>query len=70
MIEIVSSHRPHHRHIDRRTLNSGHVIEGAGFILHQAKRRHNDTCLIEPAQTAKGNLNKGPFHVPDRSGTA
>ena len=34
-------------HIDGRTLNPGHAIEGAWFILHEAKYRNNDKHLIE-----------------------
>lgn len=34
-------------HIDGRTLNPGHAIEGAWFILHEAKYRNNDPELIE-----------------------
>jgi len=34
-------------HIDGRTLNPGHAIEGAWFILHEAKYRNNNTHLIE-----------------------
>lgn len=34
-------------HIDGRTLNPGHAIEGAWFILHEAKHRGNDSHLIE-----------------------
>ena len=33
-------------HIDQRTLNPGHAIEGAWFILHEAKIRNNDQRLI------------------------
>jgi len=33
-------------HIDGRTLNPGHAIEGAWFILHEAKYRGNDPRLI------------------------
>lgn len=33
-------------HIDGRTLNPGHAIEGAWFILHEAKYRNNDPHLI------------------------
>lgn len=32
-------------HIDGRTLNPGHAIEGAWFILHEAKHRNNDARL-------------------------
>ena len=32
-------------HIDGRTLNPGHAIEGAWFILHEAKRRGGDAEL-------------------------
>lgn len=34
-------------HIDGRTLNPGHAIEGAWFILHEAKFRNNDPELIK-----------------------
>jgi N-acylglucosamine 2-epimerase len=34
-------------HIDGRTLNPGHAIEGAWFILAEAKHRNNDPHLIE-----------------------
>lgn len=33
-------------HIDGRTLNPGHAMEGAWFILHEAKYRNNDPKLI------------------------
>lgn len=33
-------------HVDGRTLNPGHAIEGAWFILHEAKYRNNDSRLI------------------------
>ncbi|HLF45919.1 MAG TPA: AGE family epimerase/isomerase [Chitinophagaceae bacterium] len=34
-------------HIDGRTLNPGHAMEGAWFILHEAKHRNNDKQLID-----------------------
>lgn len=34
-------------HIDGRTLNPGHAIEGAWFILHEAKYRNNDPHLLQ-----------------------
>ncbi|MBZ4191377.1 AGE family epimerase/isomerase [Niabella beijingensis] len=34
-------------HIDGRTLNPGHAIEGAWFILHEAVYRNNDPQLIQ-----------------------
>lgn len=34
-------------HIDGRTLNPGHAMEGAWFILHEAKYRNNDKHLIQ-----------------------
>jgi len=33
-------------HIDGRTLNPGHAMEGAWFILHEARYRNNDSHLI------------------------
>lgn len=33
-------------HVDGRTLNPGHAIEGAWFILHEAVYRNNDSHLI------------------------
>ena len=34
-------------HIDGRTLNPGHAIEGAWFVLHEAVYKNNDKKLIE-----------------------
>jgi N-acylglucosamine 2-epimerase len=34
-------------HFDGRTLNPGHAIEGAWFVLQEAKHRNNDSKLIE-----------------------
>ncbi|MCC5932498.1 MAG: AGE family epimerase/isomerase [Cyclobacteriaceae bacterium] len=34
-------------HIDGRTLNPGHAIEGAWFILHEAMYRNNDARLVQ-----------------------
>ena len=34
-------------HIDGRTLNPGHAIEGAWFILHEAAYRNNDPHLVK-----------------------
>lgn len=34
-------------HIDGRTLNPGHAMEGAWFILHEAQHRNNDPHLIQ-----------------------
>ncbi len=34
-------------HFDGRTLNPGHAIEAAWFILHEAKHRDHDAALIE-----------------------
>ncbi|MGV3585826.1 MAG: AGE family epimerase/isomerase [Adhaeribacter sp.] len=34
-------------HFDGRTLNPGHAIEGAWFILHEAKHRQNDPHLLK-----------------------
>lgn len=36
-------------HIDGRTLNPGHAIEGAWFVLHEAQYRSNDPKLIDLA---------------------
>ncbi len=33
-------------HVDGRTLNPGHAIEGAWFVLHEARYRNNDPELI------------------------
>ena len=38
-------------HFDGRTLNPGHAIEGAWFILQEAKYRNNDAKLIEMSTT-------------------
>jgi len=34
-------------HFDGRLLNPGHAIEGAWFVLHEARHRGNDAALIE-----------------------
>ena len=34
-------------HIDGRTLNPGHAIEGAWFILHEARHRNDDSRLVD-----------------------
>ena len=34
-------------HFDGRTLNPGHAIEAAWFILHEARHRNHDAALIE-----------------------
>lgn len=34
-------------HIDGRTINPGHAIEGAWFMLHEARYRNNDPHLID-----------------------
>jgi N-acylglucosamine 2-epimerase len=34
-------------HIDGRTLNPGHAMEGAWFILHEARHRRHDKHLVE-----------------------
>jgi N-acylglucosamine 2-epimerase len=34
-------------HFDGRTLNPGHAMEGAWFILHEARHRHHDPHLID-----------------------
>lgn len=34
-------------HFDGRTLNPGHAIEGAWFVLHEAQYRNNDPKLID-----------------------
>jgi N-acylglucosamine 2-epimerase len=34
-------------HFDGRTLNPGHAIEGAWFILHEARYRQNDPHLVD-----------------------
>ncbi|MFT3946424.1 MAG: AGE family epimerase/isomerase [Agriterribacter sp.] len=46
IMEQVSPDRKIIDHIDGRTLNPGHAIEGAWFILHEAKYRNNDPRLI------------------------
>jgi len=34
-------------HIDQRTLNPGHAIEGSWFMMHESKFRNNDKHLLE-----------------------
>lgn len=46
VMELVSPSGKIIDHIDGRTFNPGHAIEGAWFILHEAKYRGNDPHLI------------------------
>ncbi len=47
VMEQVAPDRSIIDHIDGRTLNPGHAIEGAWFILHEARHRNNDPHLME-----------------------
>ncbi len=47
VMEQVASDGSIINHIDGRTLNPGHAMEGAWFILHEAKYRNNDKHLID-----------------------
>lgn len=47
VMELVSPNGNIIDHIDGRTLNPGHAIEGAWFILHEAMYRKNDPRLID-----------------------
>ncbi len=51
VMEIVSSDGDLIDHFDGRTLNPGHAIEGAWFIMQEAKRRNNDPELIKLGTT-------------------
>ena len=51
VMEIVSPDGELIDHFDGRTLNPGHAIEGAWFILQEAKRRNNDPELIKLGTT-------------------
>jgi len=46
VMETVGPNGEVHDHFDGRMLNPGHAIEGAWFILHEARCRHNDAGLI------------------------
>ncbi len=47
VMETVGSNGEFIDHFDGRMLNPGHAIEGAWFILHEAKYRNNDTELTK-----------------------
>jgi N-acylglucosamine 2-epimerase len=47
LMEIVGSDGEILDHFDGRTLNPGHAIECAWFILHEAKLRNRDTRLLQ-----------------------
>ncbi|MCG8305789.1 MAG: AGE family epimerase/isomerase [Cytophagales bacterium] len=51
VMEIVGPHGEFIDHFDGRTLNPGHAIEGAWFILQEAKYRNNDKNLIDLGTT-------------------
>ncbi len=50
-MEIVGQNGEFIDHFDGRTLNPGHAIEGAWFILQEAKYRNNDPELINLGNT-------------------
>jgi N-acylglucosamine 2-epimerase len=47
VMETVGSNGEFLDHFDGRMLNPGHAIEGAWFILHEAKHRGNDPELVK-----------------------
>ncbi len=51
VMEIASPDGELIDHFDGRTLNPGHAIEGAWFIMQEAKRRDNDAELIKLGTT-------------------
>ena len=51
VMEVVGPNGEFMDHFDGRTLNPGHAIEGAWFILNEAKHLNNKTELIELGTT-------------------
>lgn len=51
VMEVVGPQGEFIDHFDGRTLNPGHAIEGAWFILHEAKMRNNNQELIQLGST-------------------
>ena len=51
VMETVGPHGEFIDHFDGRTLNPGHAIEGAWFILEEAALRNNDQKLIQTGTT-------------------
>ncbi|MBN1466359.1 AGE family epimerase/isomerase [candidate division KSB1 bacterium] len=51
VLEVVGPQGQFIDHFDGRTLNPGHAIEGAWFILHEAKIRNKDQDLIALGRT-------------------
>ena len=51
VMEIVGPNGEFIDHFDGRTLNPGHAIEGAWFILHEAKIRDDDKDLLDLGTT-------------------
>jgi N-acylglucosamine 2-epimerase len=51
VMETVGPNGEIHDHFDGRTLNPGHAIEAAWFILHEACLRNNDARLIDLGTT-------------------
>jgi N-acylglucosamine 2-epimerase len=51
VMETVGPHGEFIDHFDGRTLNPGHAIEGAWFILEEARSRDNDPELIQLGTT-------------------
>ena len=51
VLEVVGPNGEFIDHFDGRMLNPGHAIEGAWFILHEAKHRGNDPELTKLGTT-------------------
>jgi len=51
VLETVGSEGEFIDHFDGRMLNPGHALEGAWFILHEARHRNHDAELIETGTT-------------------
>ena len=55
VMETVGPNGEFINHFDGRTLNPGHAIEGAWFILQEAKYRNN-ALLLEFQKMMNGNM--------------
>jgi N-acylglucosamine 2-epimerase len=51
VLEVVGPNGEFLDHFDGRTLNPGHSIEAAWFILNEAKQRNNDPALLQTGLT-------------------
>ncbi len=59
LLETVGPHGEYLDTIDGRTINPGHAIESAWFIMHEAQHRHDSQLIAQAAQIIDWSLERG-----------